>query len=317
MKILITLVLSIAALVASLFILYWGSKRIVKGASGLSSCLNISRVVVGTVFVAFVTALPELLSSLFAVGFGSSHMALGSIIGSNIYNIPLIIGICGLVGGGLQIKNSSINKECMFMLGLSFMLFVMLAITQQVTWWMGAIFVAFYPIFIYHSIKNGTCTADECKDRNVSKKSIGIDVALGAAALIIATFMMVNSAITISTMFGLDQFYVGLTVLALGCVVPEVAVSVAAALAGEEDITIGNVIGDNMLTLTLVFGTVGLTSQFTVSLSEILYTTPFMIIATLMLFTMNKLGHNVNRTWSLMMLATAGIAFVFQTSIPI
>ena len=72
-----------------------------------------------------------------------------------------------------------------------------------------------------------------------------------------------------------------------------------------------------MLTLTLVFGTVGLTSQFTVSLSEILYTTPFMIIATLMLFTMNKLGHNVNKTWGVMMLATAGLAFVFQTSVSI
>ncbi|MCW4021901.1 MAG: sodium:calcium antiporter [Candidatus Bathyarchaeota archaeon] len=317
-KIVITLALSIAALAVSLFILYWGSKRIVRGASGLSSCLNISRVVVGTVFVAFVTALPELLSSLFAVSFGSSHMALGSIIGSNIYNIPLIIGICGLVGGGLQIKDSSINKECMFMLGLSFLLVVLLAVFQQVTWWMGAIFVGFYPLFIYHSLKNGTCTVDECcSEHQPSKRNISFDILLGASALVIATFMMVNSAITISTIFGLDQFFVGLTVLALGCVVPEVAVSVAATLAGEEDITIGNVIGDNMLTLTLVFGTVGLTSQFTVSLSEILYTTPFMIIATLMLFTMNKLGHNVNKTWGVMMLATACLAFVFQTSVSI
>jgi len=313
-----TLILSIVALAASLVILYWGSKRVVRGASGLSSCLNISRVVVGTVFVAFVTALPELLSSVFAVSLGSSHMALGNIIGSNIYNIPLIIGICGLIGGGLQIKNASINKECIFMLGLSFLLVVLLAVVQQVTWWMGAIFISFYPIFIYHSIKNGTCTAEEdCSEHRPSKKSISIDILLGASALVIATFMLVNSAITISTIFGIDQFYVGLTVLALGCVVPEVAVSVAATLAGETDITIGNVIGDNMLTLTLVFGTVGLTSQFTVSLAEVLYTTPFMIIATLMLFTMNRLGHNVNKTWGVMMLATAGLAFIFQTSITI
>jgi Ca2+/Na+ antiporter len=71
-----TLALSILALAVSLLILYWGSKRVVRGASDLSSCLNISRVVVGTVFVAFVTALPELLSSLFAIGLGSSHLAL-------------------------------------------------------------------------------------------------------------------------------------------------------------------------------------------------------------------------------------------------
>ena len=137
---------------------------------------------------------------------------------------------------------------------------------------------------------------------------------IGSGALVVSTFMLVNSALTISTIFGLDQFYVGLTVVALGCVVPEVAVSVAASLAGEQDITIGNVIGDNMLTLTLVFGLVGLTSSFSVSLSEILYTAPFMVIATFMLFAMNKLGHNVNKMWGVMMLATACVAFVFQTS---
>jgi cation:H+ antiporter len=93
-----------------------------------------------------------------------------------------------------------------------------------------------------------------------------------------------------------------------------VAVSVVATLAGEQDITIGNVIGDNMLTLTLVFGMVGLTSSFNVSLFEVLYTAPFMVIAAFMLFAMNKLGHNVNRGWGVMMLATACLAFIFQTS---
>ena len=309
-----TLVLSILALAMSLLILYWGSKRVVRGASGLSSCLNLSRVVVGTVFVAFVTALPELLSSLFAVSLGSSHLAFGSIIGSNIYNIPLIIGICGLVGGGLKIKSSSISKECFFMMGLSLLMIVLLAVTRMVTWWMGAIFVAFYPIFIFYSLRHGTCNAEECTGPKPNKKSICIDILLGGGALVVSTFLLVTSALNISTFFGLDQFYVGLTVVALGCVLPEVAVSVAATLAGEQEMTIGNVIGDNMLTLTLVFGLVGLTSSFSVSLSEVLYTAPFMVIATLMLFAMNKLGHNVNRMWGVMMLATAGVAFIFQTS---
>ncbi len=311
------LILSILGLAVSLLILYWGSKRVVRGASGLSSCLNISRVVVGTVFVAFVTALPELLSSMFAVGLGSSHLALGNIIGSNIYNIPLIIGICGLLGGGLRIKSSSINKECVFMIGLSFLMIMLLAVTQMVSWWMGAIFVSFYPIFIYYSIRNGTCSAEECTGSKPSKKRISVDMLLGSGALVVSTFLLVNSALNISMIFGLDQFYVGLTIVALGCVVPEVAVSVAATLAGEQDITIGNVIGDNMLTLTLVFGIVGLTSSFSVSLVEVLYTAPFMVIAAFMLFAMNKLGHNVNKMWGVMMLATACFAFIFQTSFTI
>jgi len=295
-------------------ILCWGSKRVVRGATGLSSCLNISKVVVGTVFVASVTALPELLSSLFSVFLGSSHLALGNIIGSNIYNIPLIIGVCGLVGG-LKIKNSSINKECFFMIGLSLLMMAVLTVTQMVTWWIGAFFVALYPVFIYYSIRKGNCSVhEECEEPKRSLKNVSTDILLGGGALVISTFLLVFSAISISEIFGLNQFYVGLTVVALGCVVPELAVSVAAALAGEQDIVIGNVIGDNILTLTLVFGLVGLTSSFSVSLSEILLTAPFMVISTLMLFALNKLSNNVSRTWGVMMLATAGLAFIFQTS---
>ncbi|TET27107.1 MAG: sodium:calcium antiporter [Candidatus Bathyarchaeum sp.] len=309
-----TLVLSILALAVSVLILCWGSKRVVRGATGLSSCLNISKVVVGTVFVASVTALPELLSSLFSVFLGSSHLALGNIIGSNIYNIPLIIGVCGLVGG-LKIKNSSISKECFFMIGLSILMIAVLAVTQMVTWWIGAIFVAVYPVFIYYSIRKGNCSVhEECEEPKRSLKNVSTDILLGGGALVISTFLLVFSAISISEIFGLNQFYVGLTVVALGCVVPELAVSVAAALAGEQDIVIGNVIGDNILTLTLVFGLVGLTSSFSVSLSELLLTAPFMVISTLMLFALNKLSNNVSRTWGVMMLATAGLAFIFQTS---
>ena len=309
-----TLALSILALAVSLLLLYWGSKRIVRGASGLSSCLNISRVVVGTVFVASVTALPELLSSLFSVFLGSSQLALGNIIGSNIYNIPLIIGVCGLVGG-IKIKNSFISKECLFLIGLSLLMVALLTITGMVTWWIGAVFISVYPVFIYYSIRKGNCGIhEERKEPKRSLRSVSADILLGGGALVISTFLIVYSALSIAEIFSLNQFYVGLTIVALGCVVPELAVSVAAALAGEQEMVIGNVIGDNILTLTLVFGLVGLTSSFSVSLSELLLTAPFMVIATLMLFALNKLSSNISRLWGVTMIATACLAFIFQTS---
>jgi len=264
--------------------------------------------------VASVTALPELLSSMFSVFLGSSHLALGNIIGSNIYNIPLIIGVCGIVGG-IKIRNSAINKECYFMIGLSLLMMTLLAVTGMVTWWIGTIFVAFYPLFVYYSVRKGNCSIhEECKESNRSLMNVSADILVGGGALVISTFILVFSALSISEIFGLNQFYVGLTVVALGCVVPELAVSVAAVLAGEQDIVIGNVIGDNILTLTLVFGLVGLTSSFSVSLSELLLTAPFMVIATLMMFALNKLSSNVSRLWGVMMLATASLAFIFQTS---
>jgi cation:H+ antiporter len=304
--------LSVAAFIASLLFLYIGSKKIVNAAKRLAESLNLHKVVVGTVFVASVTSVPELFSSLIAATFSSSQMALGNIIGSNIYNIPLIIGICGLIGE-FKMKNSTINKECLLMIGLSVMLMIFTIATGMVTWWMGLVFLALYPTFIYYSIRKGNGNGDpENKACETPWKPIAVMV-LGGAALVAGTFLLVYSTTAMAEIFGLSHFYAGLTIMALGCVVPETAVSVAAALHGEQEISIGNVIGDNIITITLVFGIVALIRSFTVSLQEILTTVPFMILVTLALFVMNRRSHKITRAWSLLMLAIAAAAFILQT----
>ncbi|MEM2148048.1 MAG: calcium/sodium antiporter [Candidatus Bathyarchaeia archaeon] len=307
-----TLPLSVAAFIASMLLLYLGSKKIVDAAARLASSLNIHKVVVGTVFVASVTSFPELVSSLTAVFFGSSQMALGNIIGSNIYNIPLIIGICGLIGE-FKIKNSTINKECFFMIGLGVMLMAFTVATGMVTWWMGLIFLALYPLFIYYSIRKGNGNGDPNNVKHESIVKPAITMLLGGAALIAGTYLLVYSTIAMSEAFGLSHFYAGLTIMALGCVVPETAVSVAAALHGEQEISVGNVIGDNIITITLVFGIIGLIRSFTVTLFEILLTVPFMILVTFVLYLMNKRSHKITRAWSILMLAIAVAAFLFET----
>ena len=303
---------SIAAFIASLLLLYLGSKKIVNAAKHLASSLNIHKVIVGTVFVASVTSAPEFLSSVIAVLFGSSQLALGNIIGSNIYNIPLIIGICGLIGN-FKMKNSTINKECLLMIGLAAMLMIFTMATGMVTWWMGLIFLALYPAFIYYSIRKGNGNGEsENKAYETPWKPIAFMV-LGGAALIAGTLLLVYSATAMAEIFGLSQFYAGLTIMALGCVVPETAVSVAAALHGEQEISIGNVIGDNIITITLVFGITALIRSFTVTLREILATVPFMILVTIVLFAMNRRSHKITRAWSLLMLAIAAAAFILET----
>ncbi|MGB9959990.1 MAG: sodium:calcium antiporter [Candidatus Bathyarchaeales archaeon] len=307
-----SLVLSIAAFLASLALLYIGSKKIVHAAACLADSLNFHRVVVGTVLVASVTSAPELLSSLVAALFSSSHMALGNLLGSNIYNVPLIVGICGLIGE-YKLKNHSVNRECLLMVGLAFLLIVLILATGMVVWWIGLIFLAFYPAFVYYSVRKGNgngCPKD--KPRESPKKSAGFMV-LGGAALICGTFLLVYSAMTMAEIFGLSQFYAGLAIMAIGCVVPETAVSVAAALHGEQEISIGNVIGDNIITMTLVFGIVGLIRPFKVSPSEILSTVPFIILVTFMLYVMSWRSRKITKKWGLLMLTIAAIAFIFET----
>ncbi|MGQ9460712.1 MAG: sodium:calcium antiporter [Candidatus Bathyarchaeaceae archaeon] len=304
------LILSLSGFAISLLLLYFGSAKVVEAAPSISARLGFNKVVVGTVFVASVTAFPELLSSLFAIFLGSSRLALGNIIGSNIYNVPLIIGICGVIRK-FRMKNSSINKECFFMIGLSLLFTALIVVIGKVTWWIGAIFIAFYPIFIYYSIRSGNCNSNE--KTNVSLAKTGAYMTFGGFALLSGTFLLVYSALNITEIFGLKQFYVGLTIVALGSILPEVAVSVTAAVAGEQEISIGNVIGDNIITITLVLGLVALIRPITVSFSETLATTPFMVIVTVMLLAMNKFSHKVTRSWGLAMLVMALLIFIIQT----
>lgn len=304
------LILSLSAFAISLLLLYLGSKTIVRAASWIPSRLGLSKVVVGTVFVASVTALPELFSSMFAVFLGSSHLALGNIIGSNIYNIPLIIGIIGLIRE-FKIKDSSINKECSFMIGLSLLFTALILTTGNITQWMGAIFLAFYPIFIYYSLRNENHNYEEKPHHSLTKT--GANLILGGGALLTGTFLLIYSALNIAQIFGLGHFYVGLTIVALGCIIPEAAVSVAATMDNEHDISIGNVIGDNIITITLVFGLVAIIRPSNVPSFEVLTTAPLMIIATLMLFMVNKQSYKITKRWGFIMLTIALSIFIIQT----
>jgi cation:H+ antiporter len=307
-----SIILSIAAFIASILLIYAGSKKIVVSASGLANSVSLHKFVVGSIFVASVTSAPEFLSSLTAALLGSSHMALGNIIGSNIYNIPLIIGICGLIEE-FRIKNHSISVECLFMMGLAVLMMVLTVTTGMVTWWIAIIFLAFYPTFIYFSIRRGNGNRSHSDKPVESKVELAVIMLLSGVALTCGTFLLVYSVTAIAEAFGLMHFYAGLTIMALGCVVPETAVSVAAAFHGEQEISIGNVIGDNIITMTLVFGVTGLVRSFAVSLSEILLTVPFMILITFILYVMSRRSHKITKMWSLVMFAIAVVAFIFET----
>jgi len=309
----LTVILYTALFAVSLLFLYIGSEKIVQAASKLAASLNFHRVVVGTVFVASITSMPELLSSTIAMLYGTSKMALGNIIGSNIYNIPLIVGICGLVRR-FKIKENSINDECLFMIGLSVTLMLIAITIGEITWWVGLIFLLLYPVFIYNSIRKGNGGSNPT-DRKPSDglAKLMIIMLLSGLVLLCGAFLLVYSAVFICEMFNLNEFYVGFTMVAIGCVIPEVAVSIVAALHGEQEISIGNVIGDNIITMTLVLGIVGLFRPFNVSLLEVLSTVPFMILMTLMLYVMNRRSGKITKTWSLLMLALALAVFILET----
>jgi len=309
------LFLGVVAFASSLLLLYVGAKKTLRGAILIANGIGVNRVVAGTVIVASITALPELLSSLFAAVWASSHLALGNILGSNIYNVPLILGLCGLIRE-FKMKNSPVITESAFMICLSVFFALAVMLTGQVMSWLGLVFLAIYPIFIGYSIRKSNNNHNG-NGTGVPKRAVA-SMVLGGAILLGGTMMLVRSALLISELFGLNQFYVGVTITAIGCIIPEAAVSLFAALAGEQEISIGNVVGDNIITITLVFGLIAVISTlngrtFYVSQYEVLSTVPFMVLVTIILLVMSKTHQKITRPLSVVMLAVAAASFIMQT----
>jgi cation:H+ antiporter len=274
--------------------------------------LGVNKVVAGTILVASITALPELMSSLIAVIWTSSHLALGNLLGSNIYNVPLIIGICGLIRE-YKMKNSPVIPESVFMIGISSLFALVLFLTGQVTLWLGLLFLAMYPAFVFYSIRKSNNSNNHNWNGHGSLRRVTVYMVIGGLVLLGGTMLLVRGALLISEFFALKEFYVGLTITAVGCIIPEAAVSLMAAMAGEQEISIGNVIGDNIITITLVFGLVAVIRPFNVLPSEIMTTVPFMILVTVLLLVMSKAHQRVTRPLSILMLAVAAISFIVQT----
>ena len=308
------LVLCVAALAVSLLLLFVGAEKTLQGAVWISESLGVNKVIAGSVLVASITALPELMSSIVAVFWESSHLAFGNILGSNIYNVPLIVGLCGLVRE-FEIGNSLVGRECTFMVGLSAFLALVLTVTGKATWWSGLIFLSMYLAFIYYSIRSHEVN-NHYQNDNTEKLSLAkaaIYMSLGGLTLLGGTLLLVRSALFIVEYSGIREFYVGLTIMTLGSILPEVTVSLFAALRGEHEISIGNVIGDNIITTTLVFGLVASLRPFDVSLHEVLATVPFVILVTLMLLIMVRTRKRVTKLSSLIMLLVAVLCFLLQT----
>jgi cation:H+ antiporter len=291
--------------------IFYGAKCVLSGTLRLSHSLGLEKFVVGTLLVGSITALPELFSSVMAAVWGSSRLAFGNLLGTNIYNLPLLIGLCGLAKE-FEIKNS-IVKGCQTFIALNVLLASITLATGGVTPVVGALFLGFYALYIFGSLRrNG---GHYQRDPRPRSRRAAAFVLAGGGSLVLGSMLLVRGALGIMEKLGLEGFAVGVLIVSLGPIIPEVAVSLIAALRGEHEVSMGNIIGDNTVTITLVFGLVALMRPFEVSPTEVLATIPFSIIFTGLLILIKKINLNVTRGVGLAMLASALATFVFQMMI--
>ena len=302
-------------LAGGLIFLFIGAEGLIRGASALALRVGITPLVVGLTVVAFGTSTPELVVSLKAALIGNSSISLGNVVGSNIANIALILGIAALIRP-LDVHANVIRREIPIMIGLSILLIVLLY-DGELSLIDGIIFVAG---IITYTIVNILMAR---KEKNVEvenefkeglKTKLGVPVSIlfvvgGLGLMILGANLFVTSAISIAKAVGVSDAIIGLTIVAVGTSLPELITSIVAAYKNESDIAIGNVVGSNIFN---ILGILGITAiVIPLSSAGISYVDfGVMLFTALILLPLSKTGFKITR-FEGFFLVTGYIAYIY------
>ena len=248
--------------VIGFFILIKGADLLVDGASSIAQKFRISPLVIGLTIVAFGTSAPELVVNIFASASGNAEIAIGNILGSNIANILLILGISAAIYP-LASKRNTVWKEIPLCLLATLVLGAMandilidgagLSILSRID---GFILIAFFVIFLYYTFGIAKVSGGD-SDVEIKKYGLGksaLFIILGLAGLVLGGQWIVDGAVKIAEYFGISQSLIGLTIVAVGTSLPELATSAIAAYKKQSDIAIGNVVGSNIFNIFWILG---------------------------------------------------------------
>lgn len=243
-----------------LLILLLAGDSLVRGAVNISLRLGVPALIVSLTIVAFGTSAPELLISVKAISDGAAGIALGNVVGSNTANILLVLGVPALLAG-LHTSECETRKSYLTMLGVS-LLFIGLCFSGPLTWWHGLILLAVLAVILGDQLRealahrNGAVEEEEPEgaDPDMPWWKIGMFTILGLIGLPLGADLLVDSSIALARDFGVSETVIGLTLIAIGTSLPELATTVMAAYRRQADVAIGNVIGSNMFNLLAIIG---------------------------------------------------------------
>lgn len=276
-----------------------GAESLVRGSSRLAARSGLSPVVIGLTVVAFGTSAPELAVSIGATAGGESEIALGNVIGSNIANVLLVLGLSAVVGGGLVVAQRIVRVDVPIMIVMSALVLV-LGLDGRIGRLDGGLFVAILIVYLVWTVRSavGDQDADEDHDgvadaaalaseyssalgrEKIRGSSLWRDllyVVGGLALLVVGAQSLVTAATDIARALDISELVIGLTVVAVGTSLPEIATSVVAAARGQRDMAVGNAIGSNLFNILAVLGITGVVSPVIVSSGARGFDLPFML----------------------------------------
>ncbi len=247
--------LSILLFLVGIALIVLGANYLTEGAATLARRLGLSPLMVGLTIVAFGTSAPELVVSLTSALAGKSDIALGNVVGSNLFNVFAIAGVTALIAP-LTITKSTIRKEIPLMVLASFVLCFMVfdqelsgivGVENIISRGEGLVLLCFFSIFLSYTIA--------ISKPNVPEQVVELDESLKLVGLVYGGDLFVSSASDIAKAMGVSDAIIGLTIVAAGTSLPELATSVVAALKGEQEMAIGNVVGSNIFNIFFILGT--------------------------------------------------------------
>lgn len=298
---------------ASLLLLVKSAGYLVDGSSRLATYFGIPSIIIGITVVAFGTSLPELTVSAIANLYGSTGISIGNVVGSNISNICLVLGVAVLLVP-IKIKKEILGFDAPFLIGVSILLpvlslkmffdvsqsFYVLSLID------GLVMLGLFAFFMYvqvrsaseHRVKHCEITDDESCRKVDKGKIFGFLVVLigGLAGVILSAGLLVESGRGIARVFGVPEVIIGLTMIAVGTSLPELATNIVAALRKKLELAVGNVIGSNIFNILLVLGTSAVIKPID-NISELVVSAdmPIMIGLTALLVIFMKMGHTLRR----------------------
>lgn len=301
--------LTAGTLIAGLVLLTIGAELLVRAASALAIAVRVSPLVVGLTIVAYGTSTPELIVSVQSALRGQADIALGNVIGSNIFNVLFILGISALIVP-LSVSQRLVRLDVPLMIGLS-VLVAGMGIDRVIGLWDGLVLMAGLVIYtiwgVVMSRREPVSVEGEYARNFESGSSTEASVpklvqnvffiVLGLILLFYGSRWFTDSSIAIARQMGLSELVIGLTIVAAGTSLPEVATSIMAALRGERDIAVGNVVGSNIFNIMGVLGVSSVVSNEGVSVSAaaLSFDIPMMIAVSIACFPIFLTGHRIGR----------------------
>ena len=300
---------SIGLLVFGSLLLYLGSEWIVRGGVGIAEKYGISTIVIGLTVVAFGTSLPELLVSLNAAFQGSSSLAVGNAIGSNIANVGLVLALSAFIFPITM--NYSLIRRDLFVYFFSCFIFVMFSFDGRLSKFEGAFFVNTLLFYIIYSIKKPVKSDTEIEDYDGDNfGEFILFVIFGIVGLSLGADLFVDGSVFIARFFGISEVVIGMSIVAFGTSLPELATSAMAAYKKESAISIGNIIGSNIFNILCVLGITSVVQPLSAKWVDIRFQVGVMIFYGLLIMLASMLSQPIRRTLSVAML-TGYFIFIY------